>query len=122
MRLSLQEEAQIYRNAGYRVVSQRCDSLMLTDVRRFAKAHFVMLRVLLFPLAYLLLGWVVKRSSCAVHLRVTVEGEIKADGYTLSKMTLDELRHRLFVDTAVVLIAGSIGIIGVGYIVGLLGN
>jgi hypothetical protein len=104
---TLEEAIEPYRRAGYTVISQSEGSITLTyPPVRFNYLIFLIL-LLVWPLAVIYLISFNRRVERRVCLRITSQGYIEANGYTL-ELAVRERRHERWIDAITLIILALI--------------
>jgi hypothetical protein len=108
----LEQAAEPYRQAGYILTTQAATSITLRQTRgSFSALLYVLLRLIFWPIALLYLGSSVNRRERAVCLRLTSQGMIEEDGYTLEHARRERQRMAIFIAIGLLLVLTVVAVI-----------
>jgi len=100
----LEHTAEPYRQSGYIITSQAATSITLCQTQRsFSAPFYVALRLIFWPIALLYLGRAFNRRERVVCLRLTSQGVIEEDGYTLEHARRERQHTAIFTSICLII-------------------
>jgi hypothetical protein len=108
----LEQAAEPYRQRGYIITSQAATSITLCQTQRsFSTPLYVALRLIFWPVALLYLGRAFNRRERVVCLRLTSQGMIEEDGYTLEHARHERQRMLIFMTICLIMLLTVVAVI-----------